>query len=479
MAKRDELLTLEAELDKMLVQKAHNKLSDYKPYAKQKEFHDLGHNKRERLLFAGNQQGKSYCGAAEVAMHLTGEYPDWWEGRRFHKPVKGWAGGITGIATRDNPQRLLLGEPFPQEIGTGAIPKEAIIEYSTARGVADAVDTLLVRHKSGGISTLNFKSYEQGRAKWQGATIDFIWFDEEPPLDIYTEGIARITATNGMVFMTFTPLLGWSDVVDRFLNEETGTNEDRDTVTMTIVDAKHISEEQRQRIIDGYPAHEREARINGVPMLGSGRIFEVAEEVITCDPIEIPEHWGLIAGLDIGLDHPTAIVWLAHDRDSDVIYVIDVYREKNLPIPMHAAALNARRFQCPVSWPHDAHSRDKGSGEALAGQYRSHGVNMLHTHAQHPEGGSSVEAGIQEMIERMQSGRFKVFRHCYRWFEEFRMYHRKDGIIVKEKDDLLDATRYAIMMKRFARTFSELSGRGRKRKNAVADNVDYNCFGAN
>ncbi len=452
------------------------KLDLYQPYKKQLDFHALGRDKRERLLFAGNQQGKSYCGAMETAMHLTGKYPDWWTGRRWSRPVKMWAGGMTGLATRDNPQRLLLGEPWPQGIGTGTIPKEDIVDYSMARGVSDAVDSVIIKHVSGGASQLNFKSYEQGRTKWQGSTIDAIWFDEEPPFDIYTEGLARITATKGMTFTTFTPLLGMSETVRRFLDEPT---EDRATVTMTIIDAEHIAPEDRQRIIDGYPDFERDARINGVPMLGSGRIFQIAEDKLRCDPFEIPKYWGRIAGLDIGVEHPTAVVWLAHNRDDDAVYLTDIYAASDKPVFEHAHEIQ-KRLRCPVAWPHDANSRDKGSGISIAAQYRRHGVNMLPGHARWDDGSTSVEAGIEDMRERMITSRFKVFSHLEDWFSEYRLYHRKNGLIVKEKDDLLSATRYAVMSLRFAKTAQDLDRRRhdhQRQRQTVAKGIDYNLFG--
>jgi len=172
------------------------------------------------MLIAGNQLGKSYCGAAEAAIHLTGQYPEWWEGRRFDKPVRAWAGSKTGEVTRDGVQRLLVGEPKNESaFGTGLIPGDALEDWSRRQGVPDALDSVLVRHVSGGTSTLGFKSYDQGREKWQGETLDFVWFDEEPPMDVYMEGLTRTNATGGMAYLTFTPLLGMSDVVSMFLDE--------------------------------------------------------------------------------------------------------------------------------------------------------------------------------------------------------------------------------------------------------------------
>lgn len=196
------------------------KLFRYAPYPKQRDFHELGRVHRERLLMAGNQLGKTYSGAAELSFHLTGRYPDWWQGRVFGRPVRAWAGSKTSEVTRDGVQRLLVGEPKDRgQWGTGFIPGADLAESSSRQGVADALDSCLVRHVSGDFSTLGFKSYDQGREKWQGETLDVVWFDEEPPLDIYMEGLTRTNATGGMVYLTFTPLLGMSQVVHMFIQE--------------------------------------------------------------------------------------------------------------------------------------------------------------------------------------------------------------------------------------------------------------------
>lgn len=433
---------------------ARNKLADYAPYPKQREFHALGMTMRERLLRAGNQNGKTFCVGAEVAYHLTGEYPPDWNGRRWSRPVVVWASGETGEATRDNPQRALIG--LPKEEGTGAIPARALGEYGMASGVADLYDYMKVKHASGGWSLLRFKYYAQGRRKWQGPPVDFVWFDEEPPEDIYDEGLARTIATGGMVAMSFTPLLGMSAVVRRFLVDPTP---DRSDTNMTIEDALHISPEQRARIIASFPAHEREARAKGIPTLGSGRIFPVAEPMVSEPAMVIPDHWPRLVGIDFGWDHPTAMVWGAWDRDADVLHIYDAYRVGEQPVAVHAAALMARGKWIPVAWPHDGLQHDKGAGVQLAEQYRQHGVPMLQEMAQFDDDHEhtrtsrvSVEAGVAEMLDRMLTGRLKVASHLSEWFDEFRLYHRKDGKIVKEYDDLISATRYLMMMLRYAVT---------------------------
>lgn len=221
---------------------------------------------------------------------------------------------------------------------------------------------------------------------------------------------------------------------------------------MTIDDVEHYTQEERDRIVASYPAHEREARSKGVPTMGSGRVFPITEERITIDPMPIPKHWAQINGSDFGYDHPFAAVNLAWDRDAeaDIVYVTKTYREREATPVIHAAALRPWGVWVPTAWPHDGYQHDKGSGLQLAGLYRDQGLNMLAEHATHVEGGFGTEAGIMDMFDRMQTGRLKVFSTLHDWFGEFRMYHRKDGKIVKERDDLLSATRIGIMMLRHA-----------------------------
>lgn len=444
---------LEALLDQMQYEARREGCRLFKPYSKQKDFIAATLTHRETLFSAGNQLGKTMAAANALAICLTGEYPDWWKGRTWNRSIAVWVGGVTNETTRDTMQRLLMGRPG--SFGTGAIPADMIVSYTSARGVADALDTVIIKNKHGGQSTLTFKSYKDGREKWQGETLDIVAFDEEPPIDIYTEGLTRTNATGGLAWLTFTPLLGMSEVASRFFEE---THPDRALVSMTIYDVDHYTPEQRATIIASYPAHEREARANGVPTLGSGRIFPVAEEDIKVPAFSIPKHWPRICGLDMGWDHPAAAAWLAWDRDADCVYVYDCFKIREQTPMQQAPSILARGKWIPVAWPHDALQHDKGSGEALADQYRAQEVAMLPDKATHPPamgekegtGGNGVEAGVSDMLQRMQTGRWKVFEHLNDWFGEFKLYHRKNGLIVKVRDDLMSASRYGNMMKRFA-----------------------------
>jgi hypothetical protein len=224
----------------------------------------------------------------------------------------------------------------------------------------------------------------------------------------------------------------------------------RHITRMTIDDAEHYTNEQRQAIVASYPDHERDARTKGLPQFGSGLVFPILDERLACEPCAIPAHWYRIIGLDFGYDHPFAAVSLAWDKDADTLYVTSEYVERQQTPIIHAAAVKPWGEWIPCAWPHDGLQHDKGSGEELAAQYRRQGLNVLSQHATHEEGGYGVEAGIVEMLDRMKTGRFKVFSTLAGWFAEKRGYHRKNGVIVKERDDLMSATRVALMMRRFA-----------------------------
>jgi phage terminase large subunit-like protein len=443
------LKTLETERQRRRTQ---NRLNYYRPYQKQLEFHQAGATHRERLLMAGNQLGKTLAGGFEAAMHATGRYPYGWKGKRFDKPTVGWACGVTGEVIRDTVQKVLVGRTG--EEGTGAIPKDAILELVSARGIPDLLDTIRVKHVSGGTSLIGLKSYATGREKFQGETLDWVWFDEEPPADIYTEGLTRTNVGANPVWVTFTPLQGVSTVVKRFLHEK---SDDRYKVVMTIDDVEHYSDDEKKTIIASYPAHEAEARVKGIPVLGSGRVFPIAEETLAIEQRDFPSHWPRIGGMDFGWDHPFAAVELVWDRDTDTVYVSRTHRLREASPIIHAATLRAWGKELRWAWPRDGNRETlEGAGVALAAQYRDQGLNLLSEFSHYVEGTGqksvSVEAGLMDMLNRMQSGRFKVFKHLNDWFEEFRLYHRKDGKVVKEGDDLMCATRYALMMLRHAST---------------------------
>jgi phage terminase large subunit-like protein len=421
------------------------------PYGWQIELHNAGSHAPERCLIAANRIGKTHWGAAETSIHMTGVYPPWWEGRRFKEPVRVCVGSDTNETSREIVQMALMGEPR----GTGWLPAEKIVDCTYRQaGIPDVVDTVTVRHVSGRTSRLVFKTYEQGRKKWQGTSQHIVWFDEEPPEDIFTEGLTRTMDVDGLIYMTFTPLNGASSVVSHFLDGGPGIF----SFNATWDDAPHLGEDEKRRLEQSYPQHEREVRSRGIPIVGSGLIYPTPDEEIEIEPFEIPDYFRKIVGIDFGIDHPFAAVWVAYDADEDVVYVYDCYKTSGQTAAYHADCIGARGDWIPVAWPHDGMHRDKGSGIPLADQYRHKGVNMLQLSARYrnDKGGAvGREPIVQEIDDRMRSGRFKVFGHLHAWFREKRMYHRRDGMIQAENDDIMSATNYAVMMVRFARTLQK------------------------
>jgi len=187
-------------------------------YPRHMEFFRAGATHRERLFMAANRVGKSVAGGAEMTYHLTGRYPEWWEGKRFDEPIRALAAGDTSQTTRDIIQHKLLGGLYDTpEFGTGLIPLEYLGKPTPSRGIANAYEEVVVEHVSGGTSRLALRSYDQGRRIFQGVELHAVWLDEEVPQDVYEEALVRTMTTGGLVWMTFTPLQGLTPLVVDFL----------------------------------------------------------------------------------------------------------------------------------------------------------------------------------------------------------------------------------------------------------------------
>ena len=457
LAKLEQLHTLMKELEKRTAFSGiREQVNPYYPW-QHELLYSSAHN-AQTLLMAANRVGKSWIGARNLAYHLTGLYPKDWKGHKWTQPIRAWAAGVSAESTRDILQNELLGTPEdPEARGTGAIPLDCIGLTTRKAQVPNAIATVLVKHhtngKFDGWSKLDFKAYEQGDKKFMGTSQHEIWLDEQPPDTLFGQCITRTANTGGHLTMTFTPEDGMTEVVFNFLNR---IQKGQALIQATWDDAPHLTDDIKQQLLSAYGEHERDMRSKGIPVFGSGPVFTVAEEHLKCDPFEIPEYWPAIAGLDFGWDHPTAVVWLRLDPDSNTVYVCDTYKQRISTVSVHAAAINARS-RCPVVWPHDGMTHDKGSGVTLADQYRQMGVQMLPQHFANPpaigdgpKGNAKVEPGINALNQAMQEGRFKVFSTCTDWFEEYRLYHRDEGKIVAIKDDLMSATRYAFQSLRFA-----------------------------
>lgn len=424
----------------------------FRPHAKQLHFYTMGLlGAKERFFFGGNRTGKSVGGAYEMAMHLTGYYPDWWPGIRFDKPVQAWAATVDGRTQRDALQLIYFGD-VNQKLYGAIHPSMVAHRYMIARG---QIDTVLIKHKSGGVSHLSFRTYEQGRDAFQAAEVDLAHLDEEPPWDIYTEVLMRLFARGGHCITTMTPLKGKTELVTHAMEikDADGTPVPRmmgrvkngvGYLQVGWQDNPHLKSEEMSRLRTTLKPHEIEAREKGIPYLGGGKVYPVPEESISCQPFPIPAHWPQGFGVDFGWTNPTARVNVAWDRDNDVIYVTGVYKVPEMTTKQHAMAWEQSRWDWMQGVCDPAgQAASQKDGESLIAKYREAGVKLF-------TADNSVEAGIQEVLQRMNSGRFKVFAHLEEWWHEFRLYRRvpegtNAGRVVKKDDHLMDATRYVVM----------------------------------
>ena len=411
-------------------------------YPKHIEFFNAGADYRERIFIAANRVGKTVAGGYELTCHLTGIYPEWWEGKRFDKPIIAWAAGDTGKTTRDILQLKLLGQSGSH--GTGLIPRDKIGRKLNKSGVADAVEMVYVKHVTGGESVLFFKSYDQRREGFQGTEVDVIWPDEEPPLDVYTEMLLRTMTTGGIVLTTFTPLMGLSDVVLSFCpggDVQGGEVKEAHTKHVTVCDwdaVPHLSTEEKADMLAAIPPFQRDARSKGIPQLGSGAIYQVPESDVVVDDFEIPNHWPRCYALDVGWNR-TACVWGAWDRDNDIVYLYsEHYRGQAEPV-VHAEAIRGRGEWMEGVIDPAARGRGQSDGNRIYEMYTDLGLNITTSK-------NAVEAGIYQVWERLSAGKLKVFGSLSNWRSEYRIYRRDEkGKIVKVNDHLMDATKYLIL----------------------------------
>lgn len=422
-------------------------------YGKHVQFFADGEWAQARACVGGNGTGKTECGGFETTCHLTGDYPSWWEGKRFDRPIVAWIGGDTTKTVRDIIQFKLFGTTDYRdaaEMGTGIIPHAAIGKISPSNQLTGLIDYVRVRHKSGGWSTLYLKSYDQGRDAWQGSEVDWVWLDEQVDMSIYEECISRFRgrSKDGRLILTFTGLKGATDVVLLFLPELTSAQDEmsmrqagRSRVIVAMEDVPHLSPEEIERKLANYSGLFRETRRTGIPYAGSGRVYTVDEDAFIVEPFPIPDHFARIAGADFGYGSEdgsggTAAVWGAYDRAGDVLYIYDEYFRAQAEAPVHAAALKKHGDWVPVAGDYAgvAISED-GRGKVIR-VYQKLGVNI------HPAE-KDVESGIMAIATALASSKLRIFRTCGGLIQEYRMYNRDEkGRIIKKNDHRLDALRY-------------------------------------
>lgn len=406
---------------------------------------------------AANRVGKSWTGLLIDAIHATGRYPDTWEGHKFdHAPLL-WILGYSGEKIRDILQIPLVGHYSNGELSGGLIPKERILKAYPMQGTSGAVREVQIAHKSGQRSRIQFWSYSQGQHALMGDSVDWYHIDEEPKDEkIHPQVITR-TATGdkgrgGRGIMTFTPENGRTELVIKYMDNP-GNSQYLQRATWD--DAPHLNEETKEALLEQFPPWQRDMRSKGEPLLGTGIIFDLDISHNFVDPFKCPNHWHIINGMDFGWDHPQAHVQLWIDRDTDTIYVANAYKQsKQQPFETWEVVKSWCK-NVPTAWPHDGLQTEKGSAKQQKSYYSDAGWAMLHKQAQWDDGSNGVEAGLMELHKLLKTRKLLFIKSAgiNEMQEELLQYHRDEkGKIVKIKDDLIDALRYAYMMRRHAKT---------------------------
>jgi phage terminase large subunit-like protein len=369
-----------------------------------------------------------------------------------------WCLGYSGEKCRDILQSALFGQYSNGEFSGGLISKDYIlagISGGTPKLASEVHVKWVGPNGEEGKSIIQFKSYSQGQHALMGDGIDWYHIDEEPKdATIWPQVLTRTASGDlgrgGRGILTFTPENGKTELVTKFMDDP-GPGQYLQTATWD--DAPHLSDEIKEEILSAYPSYQRDMRSKGLPLMGSGLIFEYDEDDIKIAPFEIPQYWFVINGMDFGWDHPQAHVQLIEDRDSGTIYVVNAWKGSKKKPYEAWHAVKGWAEDIPTAWPHDGLQHEKGSAKQQKSYYEDEGWDMLSDNATWPDGGNGVWAGLMEFNDLMAGGKFKVFSNLFEVFDEIRQYHTKTTAsgkveIVKVKDDLIDAIRYAYMMRR-------------------------------
>ncbi|EKA7615240.1 terminase family protein [Salmonella enterica] len=455
----------------------YNKLDNFSPYPYQIEFIKDGARYKKRFLRTGNRMGKTFGGAAEMATHLTGRYPADWKGA----VIKGsgriyWCVGITHKLVKDVQQKALLGTAnitMIEDIGTGAIPRDAIILDRGIEKDGAQVLSIQIKHVDGGSNTLKFLSC-QNPDSFMGAECSMIWIDEESPnsMEIYSHCSARLInalgiGDNGLMIITATPEQGDTALNQLFTANKGGELKLR---SATWWDCPRFTVEQIERDLAQLPPWQRDVRAKGLPFIGHGAVFPFSDDDLLIEDVQPQDHWEVIAGIDWGnVQDPTVIIIALRDPDTETFYLYDMFyfdetEEDRSAVNVAQTLLTSRYANVPVIIPHDSGLKSDASvtkGKIL----QRHGVNVKTPVFHNPPSSllrvpkygniskayNDIATGLEEMILMMREGRFKVCSRCYKWMVEKRSYayainERTGTIAPKGKDDhCIDASRYAVL----------------------------------
>lgn len=455
-------------LQALIDYKNTNKIEFFTPYPYQLKFMNASAHYKQRYMRAGNRTGKTYGAAAEFAMHITGRYQDWYKGERITNSGHDfWCVGVDLKSVARVMQKELLGTDdirVETRIGTGMIPKSHIATDIAYKKDGGNVVSISIRHIDGGLNTLYFWGSNQ-HDSMMGSSVKFVWMDEEAPYrsdELYSQCKTRTATVAGHMMLTATPEQGQTPLNDLFDDDTTGLLY---LQSVTWDDCPHITEEVKKELLAGIPEWQHDMRSKGLPVLGSGAVFPIADELITELPMKPENHWRIIAGVDFGMVvDPSVIVFASIDDDGIIHLLEEIYLDDDRsPRAIANAILNSDYPNSTVIVPHDSglNSDDPQSKGKLLLEY---GVNVWRTTFRNPvdiklgtdelkqstsTAYNSIQAGLVEMLRRFEEGTLKVNKEMTNFLREKRTYFYKakaqGGYKPSGQDHVIDAARYAIM----------------------------------
>lgn len=402
--------------------------------------------KRNRWVFGGNRSGKTECGAAETAYIARGIHPY----RKNKADTSGWVVSLSQQVQRDVAQAKLL--YYIKKEWIAEIVMQSGCKGSPALGV---IDYMLVKNVFGGLSKIGFKSCDQGREKFQGASLDYVWFDEEPPKDIYEECRMRIFDKKGHMFGTMTPLKGLTFIYDEiYLN--TKQNPEVWCINMEWGDNPYLYQSEIKQLEQSMSEDMLSSRKYGRFASSSGLVYhEFNPDIHVIEPFSVPEGWQDCMSIDPGLNNPLSCHWYAVDYDGNVFVIAEHY-EGGKDISYHSQKIN--EISQRLNWKKDYSGRYAALIDSAAGQrtlsapksvaelFYDYGINA------NTNVNKNIFSGISRVKTFLKSAEGKtklyIFKNCVNMIREFKGYFWGEGDVPKKADDhAMDELRYYIMSK--------------------------------
>lgn len=422
-----------------------NKLNFYnkkgKVHKKQLAFHKC--KKRNRWVFGGNRSGKTECGAVETVYLACGIHP-----YRKNKPTEGWVVSLSRQVQRDVAQKKVL-----QYLPVHCIEKIVMVSGGQDSAENGVIDFILVRSQAGGTSKIGFKSCDQGREKFQGASLDYVWFDEEPPEDIYNECKMRVFDKCGDIFGTMTPLKGLTWVYNTiYLNDK--NDEEVWTETMEWADNPFLSKKEIAKLSCSLSEEELQSRRYGKFMQNGGMVYsEFDENVNVVEPFEIPLDWQDTISIDPGLHNPLSAHFYAVDFDGNVYVVAEHYASQQT-VEFHSNRIKeiARRLRWKTDSRGYYHALIDSAAKQRTLASEKNVVELFYENGiiTNTKVNKDLFSGISVVKSYLKNSEGKsrlfIFKNCVNLIREIKNYWwGDDDVPIKKDDHSLDEMRYYLM----------------------------------